>query len=197
VDAIGIGFLFAQRFHPSMKYAAGPRSELGVRTVFNLLGPLTNPAGACRQVMGVYDGDLTETLAEVLQNLGAVHAFVVHGSSGIDEISLIGQTKITELKGGQIATRLVSSEDFGLEPARIEDIRGGTIEENRDILLRVLQGEAGHRRNVALVNAAAAIIVSDRAHTFKEGIQLAAESIDSGAAMGRLETLREFCAGDR
>ncbi len=194
IETAGIGFLFAQRFHPSMKFAAVPRADLGIRNVFNLLGPLTNPAGARRQVMGVYDEALTEVLAEVLQNLGTVHAFVVHGSSGIDEISLIGETRITELKDGQINTRNFSSEDFGLEPATVEDIRGGDISLNRDILLRVLQGEVGHRRNVVVVNAAAAIIAGDRAGAWPEAIHKAEGSIDSGAALRSLQALRDFSA---
>lgn len=192
IDTAGIGFLFAQRFHPSMKFAAAPRAELGIRNVFNLLGPLTNPAGARRQVMGVYDGALTEVIAEALRNLGTIHAFVVHGSSGIDEISLIRETRITELKDGQINTRNFSSEDFGLEPASVDDIRGGDISLNRDILLRVLQGEVGHRRNVVVVNAAAAIIAGDRASAWPEAIHKAEHSIDSGAALQSLQALRDF-----
>ncbi|MCA1595187.1 MAG: anthranilate phosphoribosyltransferase [Chloroflexi bacterium] len=192
IDVVGIGFLFAQRFHPSMKHAAGPRSELGVRTVFNILGPLTNPAGACRQIMGVSEGSLTEVLAHVLRNLGSVHAFVVHGSSGIDEISLVGETKVTELKNGVIHTTMMCPEDFRLEPGTIEDIRGGDVSQNREILLRVLQGQKGHQRNVVVVNAAAAIIAGDRAQSFPEAVTLAEESIDTGAALSRLEALCDF-----
>jgi anthranilate phosphoribosyltransferase len=194
IEAVGIGFLFAQRFHPSMKFAAAPRAELGVRTIFNLLGPLTNPAGACRQVMGVYDGSLTEPLAKVLRNLGTVHAFVVHGSSGIDEISLTGETRITELRHDRISTLNVTPEDFGLPPATIDDIRGGDVEINREILLRILKGEPGAHRNVVLVNGAAAILAADRAETFPEAIEIAAESIDSGAALARLRALQSFSA---
>ena len=194
IEAVGIGFLFAQRFHPSMKHAAAPRAEIGIRTVFNLLGPLTNPAGASRQVMGVYDGALTEVIAQVLSNLGSVHAFVVHGESGIDEISLIGRTKITELKHGKITTEYLGPADFGMETATVDDIRGGDTSLNRDILLRVLQGESGHRRNIVVANAAAAILAADLAPTLAQAIHKAEVSIHSGAAFQRLKSLQEFSA---
>ena len=192
IDVVGIGFLFAQRFHPSMKHAAGPRSELGVRTVFNILGPLTNPAGACRQIMGVSDGALTVVLAEVLRNLGSIHAFVCHGECGIDEISLVGDTRVTELKDGVIRTSVMRPGDFGLEPGTLDDIRGGDVSQNREILLRVLQGEEGHQRNVVVANAAAAIIAGDRASTFPEAVSIAKAAIDSGSALARLDALRDF-----
>lgn len=196
IDSVGIGFLFAQRFHPSMKYAASVRSEIGVRTIFNMLGPLTNPAGACRQIMGVYDGELTEVIAEVLRNLGTVHAFVCHGECGIDEISLMGPTRVTELKDGQINTRMMSPGDFGMEPSTVEDLRGGDIETNRQILLSVLRGEPGHHQNIVVANASAAILVADRAQSWQAAMDLARRSIISGAALQKLEALRDFSSAN-
>ncbi len=175
-----------------MKYAIKPRREIGIRTIFNVLGPLTNPAGARRQVLGVYDPQLTETLAEVLLNLGTEHAFVVHGMDGIDEITNCGETKITELKEGQIKTYYLKPEDLGLVRAKREDIQGGEAEQNARITTSILQGEKGPHREVVLLNAAAALIAGGMAQSFPDGIKLAEETIDSGKAYKKLEELREF-----
>lgn len=188
----GIGFLFAPLLHGAMKYAIGPRREIGIRTVFNILGPLTNPAGASAQVIGIYSKELTEKLAAVLGNLGSQHAFVVHGEDGLDEISLTSKTKISELKNGKVDTYWVKPEDFNIERCRAEDLLGGTPEENASITLGVLKGEKGPKRDIVLLNAAAAIVAGGKAKTFAEGIRVAEDSIDSGAAMKKLEGLVEM-----
>lgn len=192
VEEVGIGFLFAPKLHLAMKHAVKPRKEIGIRTIFNVLGPLTNPAGARRQVLGVYDPRLTEILAEVLLNLGTEHAFVVHGMDGIDEITNCGETKITELKEGNIRTYYFKPESLGFARAKKEDIRGGEAEKNARITVSVLQGERGPQREVVLLNAAAALIAGGVAENFLQGIKLAEETIDSGKAYEKLEELREF-----
>lgn len=192
IEGVGIGFLFAPLLHPAMKYAIGPRREMGIRTVFNILGPLTNPAGAKRQCLGVYDERLTEPLAMVLGNLGIKRALVVHGADGLDEISNTGESTVSELNDGKVDTYFIKAEQFGIERAAVEDLRGGTAEENASILKAVLGGEQGPRRDIVLLNAAAALIAAGKAENFAEGLELAAESIDTGAAGDKLEDLIAF-----
>ena len=192
IDKVGIGFLHAPLLHEAMKYVAIARRQMGIRTIFNMLGPLTNPAGANTQVIGVYARHLTEVLAEVLNALGTTRALVVHGSDGLDEITISGESKITELKDAKLATYSISPEDFGLKRSRLEEIRGGDARQNSQIILEVLRGNAGARRDVVLMNAAAALVASSRASDFKEGAKLAIDSIDSGRAMAKLEQLIEF-----
>ena len=194
IDEAGIGFLFAPMLHPAMKYAIGPRREIGIRTIFNILGPLTNPAGAKSQVLGVYDVRLTEPLAHVLKNLGSRHVFVVHGADGLDEITTTGKTFVTELKDGEVRSFVINPEDFGVKRANKEDLIGGTVEENAKIVLDILQGEKGAKRDVIVLNASAAIVTGGLASDFAEGIRLASESIDSGKAMKKLEALIEVSA---
>lgn len=190
LDEVGIGFLFAPLLHGAMKHAIGPRREIGIRTIFNVLGPLTNPARAKRQVIGVYDGALAETIAHVLEGLGAERAMVVHGSDGLDELTITGDTKVSELKDGQVNTYYVDPTRFGLPLADGDDLLGGSEEDNAQILIEVLSGKPGAKRNIVLLNAAAGIVVGGKAESLAEGIELAAESIDSGQAMEKLEGLR-------
>jgi anthranilate phosphoribosyltransferase len=192
LEEAGIGFMFAPVFHPAMKYAASPRREIGIRTVFNILGPLTNPAGARAQVLGVADGLLLEKLASVLQGLGCCHALVVHGDDGLDEITITGKTHICELKDGSIKSYSISPDDFGLPQASLDSLAGGTLEENAALLRRVLTGTPGPQRDVVLMNAAAALLAGDRVNTLQEGVDLAREVIDSGHALAKLEQLIEF-----
>ena len=189
LEEVGIGFMFAPAFHPAMKYAATPRREIGIRTVFNIVGPLTNPAGARAQVLGVADGLLVEKLALVLQSLGSDHAMVVHGEDGLDEITLTGKTQVCELKSGSLASYSISPEDFGLTRAGIDSLRGGTAQENATRLSGVLSGATGPERDVVLLNAAAALVVGDKAPSIQSGIELARQSIDSGQALARLNQL--------
>jgi len=195
IDEAGIGFLFAQVFHPAMRHAAGPRRELGFRTVFNILGPLSNPAGATRQVLGVYDPSLTERMARVLGLLGAERALVVHGAGGMDEFSTLGTTRVSELGGGKVVNYEIAPEDVGLGRARLEDLLGGAPEVNARMVREVLDGVPGPRRDIVLLNAAAALVAADRARSLREGIALAAESIDSGRARAALDALVEYSHG--
>jgi len=192
LNDIGIGFLYAPSLHPAMKYAIGPRRELGLRTVFNVLGPLTNPAGAKRQVLGVFSAQYTELLATALQALGSEHAVVVHGMVGIDEIATCGDTQVTELRGGAVHSALWSPEQFELPAATMQDIAGGPPEDCARHLNAVLNGEEGPYRDIAVFNAAAAIYVGAKASDVAEGIAMANESIDSGAAAAKLAALREL-----
>jgi anthranilate phosphoribosyltransferase len=192
IETVGMGFMFAPVFHPAMKYALGPRREIGIRTVFNILGPLANPAKVQAQVVGVYDGSLVEKIANVLAGLGVRHAIVAHGLDGLDEISPIGETKIAELKDGTITTYSISPEDFGLEQAKVEEIEGGDAEENARIAIDILKGRHGAKRNAVLMNAAAALVVGGLAGDLKEGFERAALSIDSGEAYRKLEDLVRF-----
>ena len=187
LDEIGIGFLFAPRLHPAMKYAATPRREIGVRTIFNLLGPLTNPASASIQLLGVYDPTLTETMAEVLGLLGVHGALVVHGAGGLDELSTTGTGKVTQLQEGKITTYYLDPQELGLPPAEPASLKGGLPEENARIARDLLQGEKGARRDTVLLNAAAALLAAGKVTDFGEGLSLAAESIDSGEALRKLE----------
>ncbi len=191
LDDVGIGFLFAISLHGAMKYAIGPRREIGARTIFNALGPLSNPAGAKRQVVGVYSAALTETLAGVLATLGSEHAFVVHGSDGLDEMTLTGPTRVSELKAGSVSTYEVSPGDFGLAQATADALKGGDADYNAEITRSILNGEEGPRRDIVLLNAAAAIVAGDKARDLNEGVQVAAEVIDSGKALEKLEGLKE------
>ncbi len=189
---VGIAFLFAPLLHGAMKFAIGPRREIAIRTIFNILGPLTNPAGAQAQLLGVYSAHLTEVLAGVLANLGSHHAFVVHGNDGLDEITLTGETKVTELKEKEIQTYQITPEDFGLQRTTPERLQGGDPETNARIALAILQGEKGPKRDVVLLNAGVALVAGGAANTIPEGIAKASEAIDSGAAMRILEKLRSF-----
>ena len=191
IDEVGIGFLFAVALHGAMRHAIGPRKELATRTVFNVLGPLTNPAGARKQLIGVYDGALTEKLAGVLNELGSERAFVVHGSDGLDEITLTGPTKLSELNNGRVSTREICPEDFGLERVAAEALVGGDAARNAEILRMVLDGKTGPQRDVVLLNAAAAIAAGGLAEDMTTAIDLARESIDSGKARQALDRLVE------
>jgi anthranilate phosphoribosyltransferase len=195
IDATGIGFLFAPNHHPAMKHAIGPRRELGIRTVFNILGPLTNPASARAQVVGVFDPTLTEPLAEVLHDLGCEAAFVVHGASGMDELSTTGPNRMSHFVDGQVITRSVDPQDFGLPRASLDDLRGGSADENASITRALLRGEMrDHRRDVVLLNAAAALVAGNRTEDLAAGIEVARNSVDDGAAF---DTLQKFVAYTR
>lgn len=189
IAKIGIGFLFAPLLHEAMKYAVQPRRDIGIRTVFNLLGPLTNPALATHQLIGIYSGELVAAIAHVLKNLGSVRAMVVHGMEGLDEISLCGPTKVAELRDGQIKEYTIAPEEVGLKPCRLEDLRGGNAEQSAAIVRGVLQGDKGPARDVVLLNSGAALYVSGSAASVKDGMALAASSIDSGKARQKLEQL--------
>ncbi len=193
IDEVGIGFMFAVKHHPAMKHAIGPRREMGVRTIFNILGPLTNPAGALSQVTGVFDGELTETLARVLGSLGSKGAFVFHGHGGLDELTTTGPNKISRLKNGQVTTQMLDPLELGFARARPEDLQGGTPEENAEITRNILAGgQNGTKRDVVALNAAAALIAAGKADDFPEAIKLAHESIESGAALKVLNQFVEF-----
>ena len=192
IARIGIGFLFAPLLHEAMKYAVQPRRDIGIRTVFNLLGPLTNPAMATHQLIGLYSGDLVGMIAHVLKNLGSVCAMVVHGMEGLDEISLCGPTKVAELRGGEVKEYIVEPEQFGLKRCRMEDLHGGNAEQSAAIVRGVLQGDKGPARDVVLLNGGAALYVGGSAATIQDGMRLAAESIDSGRASEKLARLVEM-----
>lgn len=192
IAKIGIGFLFAPLLHEAMKYAVQPRRDIGIRTVFNLLGPLTNPAMATHQLIGLYSGDLVGMIAHVLKNLGSVCAMVVHGMEGLDEISLCGPTKVAELRGGQVREYIVEPEQFGLKCCRMVDLHGGNAEQSAAIVRAVLQGDKGPARDVVLLNGGAALYVGGSAATIQDGMRLAAESIDSGKASEKLARLVEM-----
>ena len=189
---IGIGFMYAPLFHDAMKYAVAPRKEIGIRTIFNILGPLSNPANATSQVLGVYDAKLTETMAAVLRNLGSKRALVVYGMDTLDEITITGRTKITELKNKKIRTYYVTPASFGMKKATLEDIKGGNARDNANIILYVLKSERGPQRDVALINASAALVSAFKARDFKTGVKMAAEAIDSGKALEKLFELVEL-----
>jgi len=192
VQEIGIGFLFAPVYHGAMKYAARARKEVGLRSIFNMLGPLTNPAGANCQLLGVYAPELTEMFARALQLLGAKRAFVVHGHDGLDEMSVCAPTRVTELKNGTIRTADVDPADFFSETAAAGSLAGGSVGDNARIARGVLSGKKGPTRNVVLLNAAAALMAAERAEYYREGIFLAEKSIDSGAAEDKLDQLIRF-----
>jgi anthranilate phosphoribosyltransferase len=194
VNDIGIGFLFAPVFHGAMKHAVGPRQEIGIRTLFNILGPLTNPAGASIQILGVYADPLADLMAQVLIKLGARHCFVVHGEDGLDEISISGPTRFCEGKEGRISCYHLDPRDLGIPVAGIETIAGGAPDENAKILLGILGGERGPKRDIVLLNAAPPLVACGKATDFAEGIALAARSIDSGAAMEKFDRLKQRTA---
>ena len=189
LNEVGMCFLFAQKYHSSMKYVGPIRKELGVRTVFNILGPLTNPASPSMQLLGVYDEYLVEPLAQVLVSLGIKRGMVVYGMDKLDEISLSAPTKICEIKDGWYKTYTITPEDFGFERCTKDDLKGGDPAENAKITLAILNGEKGHKRNAVLLNAGASLYIGGKAASFKEGVALAAEIIDSGKA---LEVLTKF-----
>jgi anthranilate phosphoribosyltransferase len=189
IEKIGIGFLFAPLLHEAMKYAVQPRRDIGIRTIFNLLGPLTNPAMASYQLIGLYSGELVPMIAHVLRNLGSARAMVVHGMEGLDEISLCGPTKVAELRDGQVKEYTLEPERLGLTPCRLEDLHGGSAEQSATIVRGVLQGNKGPARDVVLLNSGAALYVAGAAAAIQDGIRLAAESIDTGKARQKLEQL--------
>jgi len=192
IDEIGIGFLFAPLFHSAMQYAAGPRREIGIRSIFNILGPLTNPAEVKSQVLGVYDKKLTEPLAHVLGQLGARRSFVVCGLDGLDEITITDATQISEFYNGEVKTYQITPEEFGLKRSSLDELAGGDAFYNKEILIRILKGAKNAKRDIVLINASAALVASEKAKDFKDGILLAEESIDSGKAYKKLESLIEF-----
>ena len=189
VDALGVGFLFAPALHGAMRHAIGPRREIGIRTIFNILGPLTNPAGADRQVLGVYREGLVEPLANVLSRLGCRRGFVVHGLDGMDEVTLTGPTRVAEIKGGEVCLYTVEPEDFALTRCRLSQLQGGDAERNAELVREVLGGEAGPRRDVVLLNSAFALVAAGQAVDVRAGLELAAEAIDSGKAQQKLDDL--------
>ena len=195
MEEAGIGFMFAPRFHPAMKFAVQPRREIGVRTVFNILGPLTNPAGAKAQVLGVPTDAVGEKMVQVLQRLGSERVLVVHAEDGLDEISLNGHTNVWELRDGAVSDYQISAEDLGLERASLDALAGGSIEKNAETMTAVLSGASGPRRDVVVANAAGGILAGGKATDLREGVRMAQESIDSGNAMKRLEKLRELSQG--
>ncbi|HYR42356.1 MAG TPA: anthranilate phosphoribosyltransferase [Terriglobia bacterium] len=192
IKDVGIGFLFAQRFHTSMRHVMPARTQLKVRTVFNILGPLANPAGAQFQIVGVSSPEIMELMANALHGLNIEHAFVVHGANGMDEVSISSRTYVVEMQRGDIRQFVMSPEDFAISPAKIDAILGGDSAENAKIIESIFRGERGPRRDVVLLNSAPAIVAGGVVKTWKEGIRLAAEAIDSGAARRKLQELREF-----
>ena len=188
----GMGFMFAQRYHPSMRFAAGPRREIGIRTVFNILGPLTNPAGADAQVVGAADPATGRKMAETLGRLGSTRALVVHGSDGLDEITIGGETSVWEFNAGSVTEYTISPEDFGLGRASPQSVKAGSVDESVALLRGVLAGETGPARDIVLMNAAAALLAANAVSSLAEGAAAAAESIDSGRAGAALDALVEL-----
>ncbi len=195
LDEVGFCFMFAPLFHPAMKYAAAPRREIGIRTVFNILGPLTNPAGVGSQLLGVADGSLAPKMALVLKGLGSHHALVVHGEDGIDEITVCGETSICELKDGDIKKYTISPENYGLKRAAPDSLKGGDAKENAVYLRAVLSGTPGPKLDAVLLNAAAVLYAGDKAANIEQGITLAREAINSGRATAKLDELLKFSWG--
>jgi anthranilate phosphoribosyltransferase len=195
VNEIGVGFLFAPLFHGAMRHAIGPRREIGVRTLFNILGPLTNPAAASIQVLGVYDAALTDTLARVLVALGSRHCFVVHGSDGLDEITTTGPSRVAEGQGGKVGAYQLDPGEVGIRRASPADLKGGDAAQNAAITRKILDGEKGPQRDIVLLNAAPAFVAAGKAGNIKQGIAVAAEAIDSGAAAEKLARLVEASRG--
>ena len=192
IEKTGIGFMFAPAFHKSMKHAAAPRRELGVRTIFNMLGPLTNPANAKGQVLGVFDGALTGPVAHVLGTLGVERAMVVHGMDGMDEITTAALTKVSELRGGTVSDYMINPEEFGVKAASASDLKGGDPKTNAEIILSILGGAKGPARDIVLINAAAALYVGKAGNSLKECVGAAGEILDSGGAKRKLEELKAF-----
>jgi anthranilate phosphoribosyltransferase len=196
LNEIGIAFLFAPNFHPAMKHAMPARKQIARRTIFNILGPLSNPANATHQLVGVFEKSLVEILARVLANLGTVHALVVHGEDGLDEITTTADTFISEARKGEVKSYSLNPEELGFKKSRLEDLSGGTVKENSRILLDILKGGKGPKRDIVVLNSAAAIYVADKTASIKEGIKLACESIDSRNAFKKLELLKEYSKGN-
>ncbi len=192
IQEVGIGFLFAPLFHGAMKHCAVPRKEMGIRTILNILGPLSNPAGATLQVVGVYDGALTELLAKVLIHLGAQHCFIVHGMDGLDEITLTTRTQVAEGKAGRVSSYFLDPSDFGLQTVPIRALQGGSADDNALITRKILKGEKGPQRDIVCLNAAAALIAGGKAKGWQDGFQMAGQLIDTGAAMEKLEQLIQY-----
>ncbi len=192
INEEGIGFLFAPTLHKAMKYAIGPRREIGIRTIFNILGPLTNPAGAKRQLLGVFNKELMASITYVLKNLCAEHCLIVHGEDGLDEITTTGKTFVSELNNGTVNEYEVIPYDFNLKPVTIDDIKGGSAKYNAKIAFDILKGMKGPKRDITVFNAGAAIYVSGKANSLSEGIELAKESIDSGKALEKFKRLKEM-----
>ena len=192
LEKVGIGFMLAPVFHPAMKYAAAPRKEVGIRTVFNILGPLTNPAGVSAQVLGVPEKNLTVKMATVLKMLGCQHGLVVHGEDGLDEITITGKTYVAELKNGSVRNFEVTPEDFGLPRAKPDSLKGGSAQDNAKLLRSILSGKKGAQRDIVLMNAAAALVAGDKVTTLGQGITLAAQAIDNGKALQKVEELISF-----
>lgn len=192
LDELGIAFLFAQKLHPAMKSVAPVRAQLKVETIFNVLGPLTNPAAATHQMMGVYSRDLVEPMAQVLKNLGLRRALVVHGSDGLDEITTTTRTYVSEYNGQEILSYDIDPQEFGFSLAKPEDLQGGDLKDNVKIFEGVLNGKTGPKRDIVLINAAYALYAAEKAENIQEGIELAVDSIDSGKAWKRLDELKEF-----
>ncbi len=188
----GLAFLFAPSFHPATRHALVPRREIGIRTAFNLLGPLTNPAGATIHLAGLYREDLLQPITKVLRNLGSKAAFVVHSEDHCDEISITGKTTVCQLKDGKIETYQIEPEMVGLKRSSLEEIQGGAPEKNANILLRVLKGEPGPPRDVVLLNTAALFVAAEKVSNLRDGVEMARESIDSGRAMQKLEEMIRF-----
>jgi anthranilate phosphoribosyltransferase len=192
LEEIGIAFLFAPNLHPAMKQVMPARRQMARKSMFNILGPLINPARATNQLIGVYSAEWTEVLARVLYNLGTVHVLVVHGRDGLDEVTTTDKTAISEVKAGKFQNYEISAEDFGFERARLRDLTCGNIAENTQVAREVLEGKKGYHRDIVLLNAGCAIYAADKAGSIEEGIRLAAESIDSGRALEKLELLKEY-----
>jgi len=192
IREIGIGFLFAPAAHSATRHAVPARKQIAVRTIFNLLGPLTNPAGAHSQILGVFSGDMIDLVAETLLELGIQRAFVVHGCGGLDEISLAGETQVAEVRDAAIRRFVLTPEDFGMPLAPVEALRGGSPEENAQMILSLFDGERGPRRDIVLINSAAALVITGVAKDFRHGVQLAERTLSSGAALAKLEQLRTF-----
>jgi anthranilate phosphoribosyltransferase len=191
IEEVGIGFLFAPKLHGAMKHAIGPRKELGIRTIFNILGPLTNPAGAKSQLLGVYDPNLVEVLAKVLKALGSERAMVVNGG-GTDELTTTGTSSVSYLNNGEIENFTIKPEKFGIANASMEDLKGGNIAENARIIVNILNGESSPRRDIVLLNSAASLVVAGLAPDIEAGLEMAADSIDSGKAKEKLGELKKF-----
>jgi anthranilate phosphoribosyltransferase len=192
IREIGIGFLFAPAAHAAARHAAAARKQIGTRTIFNLLGPLTNPAGAHAQILGVFSAALIDVVAATLGELGVRHAFVVHGCGGLDEISLAGETQVAEVRHGTIRRLVLTPEEFGLAPAPLEAVQGGTPWENAQFIRDIFAGQAGPRRDVVILNSAAALLVTGMANDFREGASIASKALASGAALEKLERLKAF-----
>ncbi|MCC6758649.1 MAG: anthranilate phosphoribosyltransferase [Candidatus Omnitrophica bacterium] len=195
LDKIGIAFLFAQKLHPAMKNVAPVRKSLGVETIFNILGPLLNPAKATHQMMGVYNRDYVEPLAQVLRNLGLRRAFVVHGSDGLDEVTTTAKTFVSEYNGREILSYTLDPEELGFDLSHDGDLKGGDLKVNTTIALDILKGEAGAKRDIVVLNAACALYCAEKVRAISEGIRLAEHSLDSGKALKKLEELKTFTNG--